>query len=49
MYTNLALDNMAGKPVFVISFKRKDKAKTLADESIITISKDRAIDPALLF
>ena len=46
---NEILEKMVGKSIFEISFKRKDRAKTLADESSIKIAKDRTIDPALLF
>lgn len=43
------VEKMIGKPIFGISFKRKERAKTLADESSIKVTQDRAIDPALLF
>lgn len=43
------VEQMVGKPVFGISFKRKDRAKTLADQSTIKVAKDRVIQPALLF
>ena len=46
---NEIIEKMVGKPIFGISFKRKDRAKTLADESSIKVAQDRAIDPALLF
>ncbi|KAJ8396734.1 hypothetical protein AAFF_G00015720 [Aldrovandia affinis] len=43
------VEKMVGKPIFGISFKRKDQAKTLADKSNIKFAQDRTIDPALLF
>jgi len=46
---NEILEKMVGKPIFGISFKRKDRAKTLADESTIKVAQGRTIDPALLF
>ena len=46
---NEIIEKMIGKPVFEISFKWKDRAKTLADDSTIKVAKDRTIDPALLF
>nr|XP_055038535.1 uncharacterized protein LOC129426304 [Misgurnus anguillicaudatus] len=46
---NEIIKKMVGKPVFGISFKRKDRAKTLADDSTIKVAQDRTIDPALLF
>ena len=46
---NEIIKKMIGKPVFGISFKRKDRAKTLADDSTVKVAQDRTIDPALLF
>ena len=46
---NEIIVKMVEKPIFGISFTRKDRAKTLADESSIKVDKDQAIDPALLF
>lgn len=45
---NEIIGKMVGKPIFGISFKRKDRAKTLAEDSNIKIAQDRTIDPALL-
>ena len=42
-------EKMVGNPVFGYSYKRKDRAKTLADESNIKVTKGQTIDPALLF
>lgn len=36
---NEVIENMVGKPVLGISFKRKDRAKTLADEPTIKIAQ----------
>ena len=46
---NEIIEKMIGKPIFGISFKQKDQAKTLAGDSIIKVAQDRTIDPALLF
>ncbi|KAK3859263.1 hypothetical protein Pcinc_034617 [Petrolisthes cinctipes] len=46
---NEIIDKMVGKPVFGISFKRKDQATTLTDESTINFGQGQIIDPALLF
>ncbi|KAG7165603.1 hypothetical protein Hamer_G013102 [Homarus americanus] len=46
---NEIIEKMVGKPVFGISFKWKDRAKTLAHESTIKFAQGRTIDPALLF
>lgn len=46
---NKIIEKMVGKPVFGISFKRRDRATTLGDDSFIKVAKDRTIDPALLF
>ena len=43
------VEKMVGKPILGISFKRKDRAKTLADQSTIKVAQGRTIDPALLF
>jgi len=43
------IDKMIEQPVFSISFKRKDKAKTLGDMSSVQITSEQTIDPALLF
>ena len=40
---------MIGQCTFTYSFKRKNKAVTLGDESAITVASDRSINPALLF
>ena len=45
---NEIVEKIVGNPIG-ISFKRKDRAKTLADESKIKVSQNRTIDPALLF
>ena len=42
-------EKMVGNPVFGYSYKRKDRAKTLADEFNIKVSQGQTIDPALLF
>ena len=46
---NEIIEKMIGKPVFGISFKQKDWAKTLADDSDVKVAKEQTIDPALLF
>ncbi|KAK3848948.1 hypothetical protein Pcinc_044279 [Petrolisthes cinctipes] len=46
---NEIIDKMVGKPIFGISFKRKGRATTLADESTIEFGQGQTIDPALLF
>lgn len=46
---NEIIEKMVEKPIFGISFKRKDWAKTLADDSTIKVAQDRTNDPALLF
>lgn len=46
---NEIIKKMIGKPVFGISFKQKDRAKTLADDSTIKVTQDLTTDPALLF
>ena len=46
---NEVIVNMVGQPIFGISFKRKYRSKTLADDSTIKVAQDRVIDPALLF
>lgn len=43
------IDTMIGQPVFSISFKRKDKAKTLGTTASVKVAADRAIEPGLLF
>lgn len=44
------IEKMIGKPVFGISFKGKNRAKTLADDSTIKVAKKpRTIDPTWLF
>ena len=43
------IEKMIEQPVFKISFKRKDKAKTLGDMSSVQIAPEQTIDPALLF
>ena len=43
------MDKMIGQSVFSIAFKRKDKAKTLANISSVKVSPERTIDPGLLF
>ena len=43
------IDNMIDQPVFTFSFKRKDKAKTLAAISSVKVSPEQTIDCALLF
>ena len=43
------IDTMIGQPVFSISFKRKDKAKTLGTTASVKVAADRTIDPGLLF
>ena len=40
---------MIGQSVFSIAFKRKDKAKTLANISSVKVAPERTIDPGLLF
>ena len=46
---NGIVEQLVGKPIFSVSFKRRDRAKTLAAQSSIKVAKDRTIDPALLF
>lgn len=46
---NEIIEKIIGKSVFGITFKRKDRAKTLADNFTIKVANDRTIDPALLF
>ncbi|XP_033103662.1 uncharacterized protein LOC117106409 [Anneissia japonica] len=41
--------NMEGQWVFPYSYRRKNKAKTLASARAIKVSEDQTIDPALLF
>ena len=48
-YERKITENMIGQPAFTFSFKRKDKAKTLADMSTIKFSPEQTIDCALLF
>ena len=43
------IDKMVGELAVAYSFKRKEKAKTLADSSCIDVDSDRKIDSALLF
>ena len=43
------MDKMIGQSVFSIAFKRKDKAKTLANISSVKVAPERTIDPGLLF
>ena len=43
------IEKNLGKHVFGISFKRKNRAKTLADESTIKFAQGQTTDPALLF
>ncbi len=43
------IEKMTGKPVFGTSFKRKDRARTIADQSAIKVAKDRVIQPYLPF
>ena len=43
------IETMIGKPIFGTSLKRKDRARTLADQSTIKVAKDRVIQPDLLF
>lgn len=43
------MDKMIGQSVFSLSFKRKDKAKTLANISSVKVTPERTIDPGLLF
>ena len=43
------MDKMIGQSVFSISFKRKDKAKTFGNISLVKLTPERTIDPGLLF
>ena len=43
-----SIDKLIGQPVFSYSFKRKDKAKTLGDASVVKVTPELSIDPALL-
>ena len=43
------MDKMIGQSYFSIAFKRKDKAKTLANISSVKVAPERTIDPGLLF
>ena len=43
------MDKMIGQSVFSIGFKRKDKAKTLANISSVKVAPEKTIDPGLLF
>ena len=43
------VQSMQGRPIFQISFKRKDKVKTLGDVDKIKVTQDKSIDPALFF
>jgi 5'-3' exonuclease len=43
------IKRMIEQPVFSFSFKRSDKAKTLANSSAVKVAPDRTIDPGLLF
>ena len=43
------MDKMIGQSVFSISFKRKDKAKTLANISLVKVAPERTTFPGLLF
>lgn len=43
------IETMIGQPVFSISFKRKDKAKTLGTTVSVKVAADRTIEPSLLF
>ena len=43
------IESVIGQPAFTFSFKRKDKAITLGDMSVIKVAPDQVIDPALLF
>ena len=43
------MDKMIGQSVFSIDFKRKDKAKILANISSVKVAPERTIDPGLLF
>ena len=45
----LIMQKMVGKPVFTLSFSRKDKARTLGETSAIAVAPDRTIDCSLLF
>ena len=45
---NEVIVNMVGQPIIGISFKRKYRSKTLADDSTIKVAQDRVIDPALI-
>ena len=43
------IDKMSREFALAYSYKRKEKAKTLADLSCIDVDSDRKIDSALLF
>ena len=43
------IDKMIGELAIAYSFKRKEKAETLADSSCSDVDSDREIDSALLF
>ena len=43
------MDRILGQPVFLHSFKRKEKATTLENGYALKIAPDRSIDPSLLF
>lgn len=40
---------MIGQPAFTLSFKQKDRAKTLGEDSAVKVNPEQTIDPALLF
>lgn len=43
------MHKMIGQPTFMLSFSRKDKARTLGEMSAVKVAPDRTIDSALLF
>jgi len=46
--SNKIIEDVIGKSAFNYRFKRKDRAKTLGNMSVVNIASDRTTDPALL-